>query len=116
MKLFCQFDVDGHVVILDHLESVPKREEYSTLFPGANCITLSRFWRGDAAATEERSVHELNQVKRYDHVAYNLPKNCEGAPHYTEEGRPAFETRRQIDEFCSRLNGQSGAKRKAGWD
>lgn len=116
MKLFCQFDVDGVNLCLDHLENVPKREEYSTLFPDAKCVRLLRFWRGESEATAERSIHELNQVKRYDHVSYTLPKNCEGAPHYTEEGRPAFETRRQVDEFCARLNGASGATRKAKWD
>lgn len=41
-------------------------------------------------------------VKVFDHVAINLPKWCKGAPHYTDNGCPAFQSQREVQEFAKR--------------
>lgn len=44
------------------------------------------------------------QVKNFAHVAHNLPRHCKGAPHYDAQGRPAFETQKEVQEFAKANN------------
>lgn len=39
-------------------------------------------------------------VKNFAHVSHSLPRHCKGAPHYDKEGRPAFQSQREVQEFA----------------
>jgi hypothetical protein len=51
--LYCTFVVDG-MELTETFESVPKTDDYASIFPDAKEIRLARFWRGEANANDRR--------------------------------------------------------------
>jgi hypothetical protein len=103
MKRYYDLNVDGKLVEVP-AEDILTRAELKALFPQAQVVSLLRMRFAPAEAAGGKDA--LNCVPNFEHVAYNLPRNMEGAPHYDAEGRPAFRTKAEVKEFTARLNGE----------
>ena len=78
-------------------------ETIERYFPAAECPELGSTLRvGEKVYRRILSRSPEVRVKNFAHVVRNLPMNCKGAPAYDKQGRPAFSSQKQVEEFAKR--------------